>query len=107
MQQVLSNLVENALRYGAGLIDLTAVRANDRVELHVKDRGSGFPPNFLPEAFDRFSRARPARSQSGAGLGLAIVSVIAATHGGSAHAANRPDGGADVWVSLPPSAPQV
>jgi two-component system, OmpR family, sensor kinase len=107
MQQVLSNLAENALRYGAGPIDLTALRMNDRVELHVKDRGPGFPPDFLPEAFDRFSRARPARSQSGAGLGLAIVSVIAVAHGGSAHAANRSDGGADVWVSLPADASQL
>jgi two-component system, OmpR family, sensor kinase len=106
MQQVLSNLVENALRYGAGRVDLVAVGALDRVELHVNDWGPGFPPEFLPEAFDRFSRAKPARSQSGAGLGLAIVSVIAAAHGGSAHAANSPDGGADVWVSLPASASQ-
>ncbi|MER3411824.1 MAG: sensor histidine kinase, partial [Thermoleophilia bacterium] len=42
-----------------------------------------------------------ARSGTGTGLGLAIVAAIAQAHGGTAHAANRPQGGADVWLSLP------
>jgi two-component system, OmpR family, sensor kinase len=98
--QALGNLVDNALRHGRGRIRLVARRANGRAELHVRDEGPGFPEAFLDHAFDRFSRADPARQGPGAGLGLAIVGVIARAHGGSAHAANR-DGGADVWVALP------
>jgi signal transduction histidine kinase len=67
----------------------------------VLDGGPGFDPCFLPRAFERFSRADPARSGGGAGLGLSIVQVIAEAHGGRAHAANREGGGADVWLSLP------
>ena len=78
----------------------SAWRADGQAELHVQDEGPGFPEGFVDHAFDRFSRADPARQGPGAGLGLAIVGVIANAHGGSAHAANR-DGGADVWLELP------
>ncbi len=71
------------------------------VELHVCDTGPGFPPAFLPSAFERFAGADTAGSRAGAGLGMAIIASIAGAHGGSAHAANRPTGGADVWVTLP------
>jgi heavy metal sensor kinase len=100
LEQALGNLVENALRHGAGRIRLEARRNGDVIELHVADEGAGFPEPFLPEAFERFSRADEARSRGGAGLGLAIVDVVARAHGGSAHAANT-DRGADVWISLP------
>jgi two-component system, OmpR family, sensor kinase len=98
--QALGNLVDNALRHGRGRIRLVARRADSRAELHVQDEGPGFPEGFVDHAFDRFSRADPARHGPGAGLGLAIAGVIADAHGGSAHAANR-DGGADVWLELP------
>ena len=100
VEQALGNLVENALRHGSGRIVLSAAKHDGRVELHVCDEGPGFPEPFLGRAFERFSRAEPGRSSSGAGLGLAIVDVIARAHGGSAHVANTP-GGADVWLSLP------
>ncbi len=101
LEQALANLVENALRYGGGRILLEAERNGERIELHVLDEGEGFPPSFLPKAFEPFSRADEARGRGGAGLGLAIVDVIARAHGGSAHAANRDGGGTDVWLSLP------
>jgi signal transduction histidine kinase len=66
----------------------------------VLDEGAGFPDGFLARAFERFSRADPARAD-GSGLGLAIVETIAQAHGGEAHAANRSGGGADVWLALP------
>jgi len=97
----LRNLVENARRYGGGRIELAAERVNRSVELHVRDDGPGFPPDFLDAAFERFTRADPARGRGGTGLGLAIVDVIARAHGGAAGARNRPAGGADVWISLP------
>ena len=103
-EQALGNLVDNALRYGHGQVQLAALRGNGRVELHVRDRGPGFPPEFMDLAFDRFTRADPSRQGRGAGLGLAIVKVIAHAHGGTARAANRGTG-ADVWVELPDDAP--
>jgi two-component system OmpR family sensor kinase len=101
-EQALGNLVENALRHGSGRIGLWARRRDGRIELHVQDEGGGFAPDFLEIAFDPFSRGDPARSGSGAGLGLAIVDVIARAHGGTARAANL-DPGADVWLELPVS----
>jgi len=83
---------------------LQARRRDGRVELHVVDRGEGFAPEFLEQAFERFSRADPARTGGGAGLGLAIVDVIAQAHGGTAHLANA-DGGADAWLELPDPSP--
>jgi signal transduction histidine kinase len=101
LEQALTNMVTNALSYGDGPVTLTARECNGRVELHVLDEGKGFTPEFLPLAFERFSRADPARSRGGAGLGLSIVRALAEAHGGQARAANREGGGADVWVSLP------
>jgi signal transduction histidine kinase len=101
LEQALANMVDNALRYGRGDVILSAERNNGHVELHVRDSGPGFPQDFLPSAFERFSRADPSRSRGGTGLGLAITSAVAEAHGGSAHAANRSEGGADVWLQLP------
>ena len=63
-------------------------------------RRLGFPEEFLPRAFERFTRADEARTRGGTGLGLAIAAAIAGAHGGSAHAENV-EGGADVWIALP------
>ena len=98
-------MVDNALRYGGGTIALSArgviaPGAGDAVEIHVTDAGEGFPPAFLDRAFERFSRA-PGVRDGGSGLGLAIVATVAEAHGGTAHAANRPTGGADVWLVIP------
>lgn len=101
LEQALGNLVDNALRHGSGSVRLSAVDRNGQVELHVIDEGEGFPPAFLPHAFERFGRADEARTSRGAGLGLALASAIAEAHGGSAHAVNREGGGADVWLSIP------
>jgi signal transduction histidine kinase len=101
LEQALTNMVSNALRHGDGAVVLKAVETDGRVELHVLDEGDGFDPDFLPRAFERFSRADPARRRGGAGLGLSIVRVIAEAHGGQARSANRDGGGADVWLSLP------
>jgi signal transduction histidine kinase len=101
LEQALGNMVDNALRYGDGAVTLAANANDGVVELHVRDGGGGFPPRFLPGAFERFASADAGGSRAGAGLGLAIISSIAEAHGGSAHAANQPEGGADVWLSLP------
>jgi signal transduction histidine kinase len=101
LEQALGNLVDNSLRHGGGRVRLQAVSENGVVELHVADEGSGFPPEFLPAAFERFTRPNAARAGGGAGLGLAIVRTIAEAHGGATHAANREPRGADVWLVLP------
>ena len=101
LEQALGNLVDNALRHGEGRVELRAASANGRVELHVEDEGHGFPPAFVEHAFERFTRPEGGRAGAGAGLGLAIVRMIAEAHGGSAGAANGAGGGADVWVVLP------
>ena len=101
VEQALANLVSNALRHGGGDVRLETRHAGAHVELHVLDDGPGFAPDFLPRAWERFARGDPARTEDGAGLGLAIVRTIAALHGGEAQAANRPGGGADVWIALP------
>jgi two-component system OmpR family sensor kinase len=101
LEQALGNLVDNALRHGGGAVRLSAAPSNGLVELHVRDEGNGFPPDFLAQAFERFARADHARTSGGAGLGLSIVRAIAEAHGGTAHASNDARGGADVWVAMP------
>lgn len=104
--QAIDNLLTNALGHADAHVNLSAQRAGPFVELHVTDDGPGFPTDFLPRAWERFTRADTARTENGSGLGLAIVRTIAEAHGGRAGAANAPTGGADVWISLP-SAPPV
>lgn len=101
IEQALDNLLANALRYARAQITLSASAREDTVELHVTDDGPGFPAEFLPSAWTRFARADAARTEDGAGLGLAIVQTIAELHGTTAHASNRRPNGADVWLDLP------
>jgi two-component system, OmpR family, sensor kinase len=100
VDQAIGTVVDNGLRYGGGTITLSARRVGDAIEIHVTDEGPGFPPAFLDRAFERFSRA-PGVRDGGSGLGLAIVATVAEAHGGTAHAVNRPAGGADVWIVIP------
>ncbi|MDX6630465.1 MAG: hypothetical protein QOH00_2711 [Gaiellales bacterium] len=106
LEQALGNLVENALRHGDGAVTLSAKEgAGGVVELHVRDEGAGFPPDFISDAFTRFARSSQSRSGGGSGLGLSIVRTIAEAHEGGAHASNLPGGGTDVWLSLPRGGP--
>jgi len=114
MRQVLDNLLGNALRHAppGSTVEVTGRRTvaasqgggkQRVVAIEVRDHGPGFPPGFLPHAFERFQRADRARSRAdgGAGLGLAIVASIVRAHGGTAIAANHPGGGARVQIELP------
>src|SRR3954447_18517035 len=102
LEQALTNLVESAIQHGGGEITMSANETDGGdLQIHVEDRGPGFPPEFIDRAFERFSRADHARGGNGTGLGLAIVEAIARAHRGSAHAANRDGNGADVWIELP------
>jgi two-component system OmpR family sensor kinase len=101
LERALGNLVDNAFRHGSGTVHLEADSVNGMVTLRVFDEGKGFPLDFLPRAFERFSRADEARSGGAAGLGLTIVETVAGSHGGRVAAANRPGGGAEVTISIP------
>lgn len=96
LERAITNLVDNALRHGGPPVVVTARRVDGQVEIRVRDHGPGFPPQFLPHAFDRFTRADPARSGSGTGLGLAISAAGTTGHGAANHAA----GGAEVWLTF-------
>ncbi|MFF7130653.1 ATP-binding protein [Streptomyces sp. NPDC008240] len=96
----IGNLLANALRHGHGTVRLTAAVHEGRLRLSVTDEGPGFPPEFLPRAFDRFARAEASRTSEGSGLGLAFVRAVAAAHGGTARAENS-EGGATVTLDLP------
>jgi two-component system OmpR family sensor kinase len=100
LDQAIGSMVDNALRYGSGQVELGIARVGEYAEVHVKDEGEGFPEHFLPRAFERFSRGSSSRQDGGSGLGLAIVQTVARAHCGEAHAANSPNG-ADVWLTLP------
>ena len=105
VRRAVDNLLDNALRVAprGTTVTVRTVRAGGSLDLAVEDEGPGFPPDFLPSAFERFRRADDARSRDagGAGLGLAIVGTIAAAHGGTVAATNRAEGGACVRLSLP------
>jgi signal transduction histidine kinase len=105
LDQAIGSIVDNALRYGGGAIELRARTAGAKVEVHVLDEGGGFPEGFLAQAFDRFSRASASQRASGSGLGLSIVRTVARAHDGDARATNREEGGADVWLVLPLAGP--
>ncbi|MGW3737253.1 ATP-binding protein [Streptomyces sp. NPDC005148] len=96
----IGNLMDNALRHSHGDIHVTASADDGHLRLTVTDEGHGFPPDFLPKAFDRFARAEASRTSPGSGLGLAFVAAVAASHGGTAHAENTGRGAA-VSVDLP------
>jgi two-component system OmpR family sensor kinase len=100
IEQALGNLVDNALRYGGGAVRLSAEEKDDRIVFEVTDQGDGFPADFEPQAFERFSRAEAGRSSEGTGLGLAIVRAIAEAHGGSATIAATEGGQTAVRLSI-------
>jgi signal transduction histidine kinase len=104
LKQVLDNLVENALKYGARNIDVVIEAAGDRVELAVRDDGQGIAPELLPRLFEPFVQGDQTldRAQGGLGLGLALVRRLAALHGGtlSAHS-DGPGRGSCFTLRLP------
>jgi signal transduction histidine kinase len=101
LARLVANLVENAIRHGAGEVVVDVRPEGAEAVLRVADRGPGFPPGSEERVFERFARLDPARSGPGTGLGLAIARSIAVAHGGSTQAANRDGGGAIVTVRLP------
>ncbi len=111
VEQVVVNLVENAVRHAgpASPITISAYARKDAREdcvvVEVADRGPGVPPGDETRVFERFYRAPGARQgDGGIGLGLTICRAIVAAHSGRIWFANRPGGGAQVFFTLPVSA---
>lgn len=118
LRQVLDNVLSNGLahtpRLGTVVVaaEVEGARTDgwpsttyDAIRITVRDSGPGMPEEFLPHAFERFSRSDTSRSrisgQSGTGLGLAVVGSIMAAHGGTAAVRNVPSGGLEVALLLP------
>ena len=106
LQQVLSNVLDNAAKYASaqsGPIVVTIAALPDSVVLHVSDGGSGVPEEDLPRLFTRHFRSTGATAGAvvGSGLGLYIAREIVLAHGGTITAANAPGGGLNVSLTLP------
>jgi len=102
LEQVLINLIDNAIKHGAPPIELRARRDGARVVIEVRDHGPGVPVELGPRLFDKFVRASMA---PGAGLGLAVVRAIVEAHGGTIVVDNAPGGGARFHLELPAEHP--
>lgn len=105
IQQILHNLLSNALRYSpdGGQITLTLICQLNHASLTVRDSGPGIPGDAIQNIFERFYRVDKSRTRSegGTGLGLSIARKIAQAHGGDLTASNYPDGGAIFTLLLP------
>jgi two-component system, OmpR family, sensor histidine kinase KdpD len=103
IEQVLINLVENALRYTpAGTdINIDVETQPQETKIAVADDGPGIPKGKEGQLFEKFYQARKEGAQSGVGLGLAICRAIVEAHGGIINARNKPEGGAVFAFALP------
>ncbi|MEO6122527.1 MAG: HAMP domain-containing sensor histidine kinase [Ilumatobacteraceae bacterium] len=99
IERAITNLLDNAAKFDGTAEPIVITAEHGRVS--VRDHGSGIAPDDLGHVFDRFYRAVAARSQPGSGLGLSIVTEIAAAHAGSTFADNDPTGGAIVGFQIP------
>jgi two-component system phosphate regulon sensor histidine kinase PhoR len=106
LEQVLANLVDNAIKYGRteGTVTVGGGKTGDgKIEMFVQDDGPGIPTEALDRVFERFYRVDKARSreQGGTGLGLSIVKHIVQNHGGKVWAKSEPGKGATFFFTLP------
>ena len=107
IDQVLTNLIENAVRYtpADSPIEVSARREGEEVVMSVADRGPGLSTADLTRVFDKFYRVlngqHPAGSPAGSGLGLAVCKGLVEAHGGRIWAEQREGGGLVIFVVLP------
>ncbi|MBK9709862.1 MAG: response regulator [Kouleothrix sp.] len=105
LEQVLQNLLQNAIKYSpnGGAIVVTVERQASHAVVHVRDHGVGIPAAAIPHLFERFYRVPDVAEQhiQGAGIGLYVVKEIVALHGGTVGATSQKDGGSTFTIQLP------
>jgi signal transduction histidine kinase len=103
LQQALSNLLDNALKYthDGGRIDIEALERDRQIIITMKDTGIGIPPEELPKIWDRLYRVDKSRSTRGLGLGLSLVKAIVRAHNGHIEVSSEPDVGSLFAIYLP------
>ncbi|MCC7483514.1 MAG: HAMP domain-containing protein [Burkholderiales bacterium] len=101
MRRLITNLIENAIRYGGPEVEVATGVAGGRAVIEVRDRGPGIPPDRAEDMLRPFTRLDAARTGPGTGLGLAIVERIARMHGGEVRLLAREGGGLRARVELP------
>jgi hypothetical protein len=106
IDQILGNLVENAVRHGAGIVTVVVERArigdDPAVAVSVRDQGEGIPPEMAPRVFRQFWRGK---RRGGTGLGLYIVKGLVEALGGTITVGRAPGGGAEFRFIVPAGAP--
>ena len=107
VDQILANLIENAVRHGAGtvttVVEPAVVAGAPGVAVAVRDQGPGIAPELAPRVFGRFWRAK---RRGGAGLGLFIVKGLVEAHGGEITVQQAPGGGAEFRFTMPAGTPE-
>ena len=107
VDQILANLIENAVRHGAGtvttVVEPAVVAGAPGVAVAVRDQGPGIAPEVAPRVFARFWRAK---RRGGAGLGLFIVKGLVEAHGGEIIVQQAPGGGAEFRFTMPAGTPE-
>jgi two-component system sensor histidine kinase KdpD len=103
IEQVLVNLLDNAIKYSRSdeTITIFAGESGDQIRIGVRDHGRGIPDEELDHIFDKFYRGKSHERISGTGLGLAICKGLVEIHNGTVWARNLPGGGVEVGFSLP------
>ncbi len=101
MKRLISNLIENAFRYGQAPVMISSKLEKKILTISVRDNGKGIPDLDKTRLFQPFARGDKARGGKGSGLGLAIVQRIAEMHAGNISLNNHPDGGLDASFSMP------
>ena len=103
VEQIITNLLDNALKYSPAdrLVDVTVGTPRGQLRIEVADRGPGIPLSEAGRVFEKFYRAAQGASAPGTGLGLAIARGLAQAHGGDVTCAPRPAGGSIFAVRLP------
>src|SRR5262249_50431926 len=107
IDQVVTNLVTNAAKFGAGKpIEIRVEQVGDTARLTVTDHGIAIDPERRPPVFERFERAAPSSSYGGLGLGLYIARSIVIAHGGTITADSELGAGSTFTVVLPCAGPE-
>lgn len=102
IEQVLTNLIVNAIKYGAGKpIEVTLTRRQEEAVLEVRDQGIGIPEKDQKRIFERFARATGSQRSQSLGLGLYITREIVRAHGGTLKVESQPGQGSRFRVTLP------